>query len=137
SDTIDRKSRRNGSGASDEEDVMFKASVLIPLLIAPTAVSAQPQDPPRKTLIKSGMLGDGLEPGIYSKSRLLKGTLYQEELKLTPAQKERLKEGEKEVGRIDARRSEEQIQALQALKEGNGQPFESFKQQRRAEMYSL
>jgi hypothetical protein len=83
------------------------------------------------------VLGVGVEMRPYGKSWLLEFDQVQEELKVTPEQKGRMKEAKQEVSRITERMRVESKQALQFREEGNLEALNAFSQRRAAEQLRL
>jgi hypothetical protein len=81
----------------------------LPLLfLSAWATSAQPPEPPAKTtLLKRGLLGSGLKPGLALEAALLQVAPVQKEIKLTSSQKERLKQAMLDGDRLVKRLNEE------------------------------
>ena len=103
------------------------AAIAILMLSMSSACQAQDaEQPPQTSLLQSGYLGTGVNPGITAKDTLLEEPAIQEELKLTQAQKDRLKKTASQVERMLLARNRERTQILNELRaQGDRAAFEA------------
>src|SRR4051794_26412927 len=103
---------------SQAEVDMFRLStlVLVHAMIVPFALPAHSQEVgPRTSLLKTGSLGLGVEPGLCSKSMLLGRPQIQKELEITDEQRERLKRAQDGADTIAQRQGQEKQLAVRRL----------------------
>jgi hypothetical protein len=105
-------------------------------------VSVNPVDeqdePARTSLIKSGFLGLGVEPGLCSKWPLLETPSVMKELKLSEAQLDGLKRAKAEASRISERVSRENRMLRDRLTaQGDREALAEFGRAQRNRLYAL
>jgi hypothetical protein len=117
--------------------ITLPLSILTTAILGVIAAGAQDQ-PPRASLVKSGFLGLGAEPGFCSKWPLLETPSVLKELKLTAAQTERLKQAKLEASRISERIGRGNRQLHQQLtKQGDRDGLAEFERAQRIRLYAL